>query len=50
MKNEGIWSKSSSLGQAKMAVNVHETKSQLIHGKQSNGTTLLLLFFILRSP
>jgi hypothetical protein len=35
---------------AKMGVNVHETKSQLIHGKQSNGTTLLLLFFILRSP
>ena len=34
---------------AKMGVNVHETKSQLIHGKQSNGTTLLLLFFILRS-
>jgi len=31
-------------------VNVHGAKSQLIHGEQSNGTTLLLLFFILKSP
>lgn len=29
---------------------VHETKSQLIHGKQRDGTTLLLLFLILKSP